>query len=492
MAASTTTTTGTRQIELTLSHPGGSVRLRAPDDVPLGELVGDFLDCTGQPDGDWILSTDGHNEYPAGQTLAQLEVRDGTRLLLSERTALPESPLDESPERAADPSAVEPETAVAPAVGPDEPAARVGTCVAGGATPTRPQVERFAAELIRQRPLRERTDRVLPAHLSPAARLRTVLAAFAGRRVDHAGERGGPAVAHDPATFTRTVRVSPVERAKRAWRESDYERRLDRLVLAPHLDRCATIAVISPKGGVGKTTITALLGSLLADLRRDRVVAVETNPDHGSLGRRLVPAHRVFIDDLLAGALGKGELAPTQLDAQLGRGPCGLMVAPAPTDPCRSAILDEHAYRTLFARLGELVGMLVLDCGTGLLDPPARAALACADQLVLLCDDMPDTASLVAEAANVTLAAKNTPIVLAVNNMRRHSRIDIAALEREIPFACGVVTIPHDERAADTLHGSQFTWDHAPAGWRTAVRELAALLAAGWRHLDITSKRGES
>ena len=62
-------------------------------------------------------------------------------------------------------------------------------------------------------------------------------------------------------------------------------------------------------------------------------------------------------------------------------------------------MLDESAYRTLFARLSELVGTLVLDCGTGLDDPPARAALACADQLVLVCDDEPDTASIVAEAA---------------------------------------------------------------------------------------------
>ena len=263
------------------------------------------------------------------------------------------------------------------------------------------------------------------------------------------------------------------------------------MVLAPHLDRCVTVAVVSPKGGVGKTTVTALLGSLLAYLRRDRVVAVETNPDWGSLGRRLVPGHRVFIDELLGGPLGVGELVPTALDGQLGRGPCGLMVAPAPTDPRRSATLDEQAYRTLFERLGALVGMVVADCGTGLLDPPARAALACADQLVLVCDDEPDTASLVAEAANATLAAQSTPIVLAVNNLSSRSRIDIAALEREIPFARGVAVIPHDERAADALHGSRFEWDHAPVGWRTAVRELAALLASGWQRLDIDAQQAE-
>jgi MinD-like ATPase involved in chromosome partitioning or flagellar assembly len=247
--------------------------------------------------------------------------------------------------------------------------------------------------------------------------------------------------------------------------------------------------VISPKGGVGKTTTTALLGSLLAFLRRDRVVAVETNPDWGSLGRRLVPDHPVFIDDLLTGLLAEPGLSPTQLDAQLSRGPDGLMVCPAPTDPDRARRLDQAAYGTLFARLSERVGTLVLDCGTGLDDPPARAALACADQLVLVCDDEPDTASIVAETAR-WLQHVPAPVFLVVNNLRRRSRIDITALQREMDGARGLAVIPRDEPAAGLLHDSRFSWTHAPAGWQTPVRELAALLAADWPALQIADRSG--
>jgi MinD-like ATPase involved in chromosome partitioning or flagellar assembly len=214
------------------------------------------------------------------------------------------------------------------------------------------------------------------------------------------------------------------------------------------------------------------------------VVAVETNPDWGSLGRRLVPDHPIFIDDLLAGPLVDGRLSPTKLDAQLGRGPDGLMVAPAPTDPERAKKLDEAAYRTLFTRLSELVGTLVLDCGTGLDDPPARAALGCADQLVLVCDDEPDTASIVSEAAEWLRRIEPT-LVLVVNNVRRSSRIDVSALEREMSFAHGLAVVPRDERAAVQLYDSRFTWNQAPTGWQTPVRELAALLAADWRRLEL-------
>ena len=160
---------------------------------------------------------------------------------------------------------------------------------------------------------RERTARTLPPKLSRPERSRLALGALAGglARAD------APEPAHSsvpgPRTFTRPARPSPIAQAREAWRNTDYQHQLDELILAPRLRRCATIAVISPKGGVGKTTTAALLGSLLAFLRRDRVVAVETNPDWGSLGRRLAPDHPVFIDDLLAGPLLDRRLSPPNL-----------------------------------------------------------------------------------------------------------------------------------------------------------------------------------
>ena len=247
----------------------------------------------------------------------------------------------------------------------------------------------------------------------------------------------------DPGAFTRQRRVAPARRMRTAWAGSDYRSRLDERIRAPRLAQCQTIAVVSPKGGPGKTTISALLGSLLAHLRRDRVIAVDANPDFGSLGRRLVPAHTVFIDDLLAGALAQEGASVTELDTHLGRGPDGLMVVPAPTDPARARALDEAAYRALFARLRELAGTLVLDCGTGLEAPPARAALAGADQLVLVTDAEPDTASLVWEAAR-WLEHDAPPLWLVVNKLQRRSPLDVAALERLIPFARGLATVPHN------------------------------------------------
>ncbi len=47
------------------------------------------------------------------------------------------------------------------------------------------------------------------------------------------------------------------------------------------------VALLSLKGGVGKTTIAATLGSTFATVRGDRVVAVDANPDRGTLSQKI-------------------------------------------------------------------------------------------------------------------------------------------------------------------------------------------------------------
>jgi hypothetical protein len=51
-------------------------------------------------------------------------------------------------------------------------------------------------------------------------------------------------------------------------------------------ERTRYVPVLSRKGGVGKTTVTTLLGMVLADLREDRVIAMDANPDRGTLSDR--------------------------------------------------------------------------------------------------------------------------------------------------------------------------------------------------------------
>jgi MinD-like ATPase involved in chromosome partitioning or flagellar assembly len=164
------------------------------------------------------------------------------------------------------------------------------------------------------------------------------------------------------------------------------------------------------------------------------------------------------------------------------------MVLPAPTDPSRMAKLNEDAYLRVIRRLQTMVGVLVLDCGTGLQEPAARAAQACADQLVLVTDANPSTASLVTEAAEL-LRTVGPPLTLVVNRMPAEKRapIDLAGLDRLIPDAQGMVCVSDDQQAAQRVASGDHGWDDAPDSWARQIRELAVVLQADWPRLGLTA-----
>ena len=91
--------------------------------------------------------------------------------------------------------------------------------------------------------------------------------------------RAGKPVSDGPiarmATWLKYTLSSELQR--REWAVDEQ------LAHVPPMTRPNTVAVISPKGGVGKTTISFVLGNLLASELRLRVVALDANPDFGTL-----------------------------------------------------------------------------------------------------------------------------------------------------------------------------------------------------------------
>jgi MinD-like ATPase involved in chromosome partitioning or flagellar assembly len=124
----------------------------------------------------------------------------------------------------------------------------------------------------------------------------------------------------------------------------------------------------------------------------------------------------------------------------------------------------------------------VLDCGTGLFDDPAQAAIQAADQLVVVVDGAPETMGMVAAGeCQQLLRAFDGPIFLVVNKLTRRlrRRANLGEFEQELSFAQGIVEVAYDEKAATNL--SRFRWDDSPPqDWAVRIRELAALLATGW------------
>ena len=229
---------------------------------------------------------------------------------------------------------------------------------------------------------------------------------------------------------------------------------LKRVVADAPLTRCVTIAVVSPKGGVGKTTLSILLGETLCELRTEHVLAMDGDSDYGSLGRVRQTApngpggHR---DDEIFSSLASGAVTFAELDRTLWALPGGLRIVPSPRDPRAMARADRAVYTRVIGNLQRLAGVLVIDCGTGLGQDGVQAALLACDQIVLVTEPTGATASLAVEAFSL-LERAGRPITVAANRLRRGRAgdEDLARMDASFPRAGALVGIPEDPAVAQS------------------------------------------
>jgi MinD-like ATPase involved in chromosome partitioning or flagellar assembly len=142
------------------------------------------------------------------------------------------------------------------------------------------------------------------------------------------------------------------------------------------------IAVLSLKGGVGKTTTTVALGGVFASVRGDRVIAVDANPDLGTLARRVVddpvaPTVRDLLD------LPDATRYP-QVRACTSQAPSRLEVIGSDRDPAVSEAFSEADYRRTVDVLQHHYNIILTDCGTGLMHSAMAGVLDLAHTLVLV------------------------------------------------------------------------------------------------------------
>lgn len=168
--------------------------------------------------------------------------------------------------------------------------------------------------------------------------------------------------------------------------------------LDPMLGGAARVAFVSPKGGVGKTTCTLLAGDVLSRHLRLRCVAVDANPDYGTLGS-LAPDERRS-DRSLADLLDAADAldSPAALRPFVSTLDGGLHLLAAPSQARAMAELGAGHYERLIGLLARFCEVALLDLGTGLTDPIARLALTRAELIVVVCTPEWVTADRVLEA----------------------------------------------------------------------------------------------
>ncbi|TLF70587.1 MinD/ParA family protein [Nocardia asteroides NBRC 15531] len=237
------------------------------------------------------------------------------------------------------------------------------------------------------------------------------------------------------------------------------------------------IAILSLKGGVGKTTTTVGLGSTFASQRGDRVIAIDANPDLGTLAHRVPRQTRSTVRNLLED---QNITRYSDVRAHTSQAPSRLEVLASEQDPAVSEAFSEADYRKAIGILQSFYNIILTDCGTGLMHSAMAGVLDMASSLVLVTSPAIDGA----RSASATLdwldhhgySKLVERTVVVVNASRRGaSTVDLDQLRKLfLDRTRAVQIVPFDDHLAE---GAEIDLELVSKPTRRALLELAAMVA---------------
>ncbi len=255
---------------------------------------------------------------------------------------------------------------------------------------------------------------------------------------------------------------------------------LDRRISHPFDQGSRFVPVLTRKGGVGKTTVTTLLGMALAEVRDDRVLGIDANPDRGTLAERVARSTGATVRDVVN--LASGISSFTDFAELVSKDKTRFHVLASDTDPLLSEAFDEDDYNVVADQAARFYSIVLTDCGTGVVHSVMRPTLERADGLVVVSGGSVDEARLASETLTWLEANGYAELVrravVALNTATQGTNV-VKLDEIEQHFVSrvrDVVRIPYDPYLAA---GSIVDWSRLSPYTREAARELAALVVEG-------------
>lgn len=241
-----------------------------------------------------------------------------------------------------------------------------------------------------------------------------------------------------------------------------------------------SIAVLSMKGGVGKTTVTVGLGVTFAALRGDRVIAFDANPDFGTLAQRGPSETRSTVRDLLSDS----DISRySDIRRYTSQGSSRLEILASERDPAVSEGFSEAEYRRALYMLQRFYNIILTDCGTGLVHSTMAGILDEADALAIVAAPAADAARsglatldwlkqhgyshLVSEAIMVINFARPGPMPVDIDKFASNFLSHVRAVHG----------IPFDRHLAE---GAEISLDLMNRKTRQAFMGLAATITDGF------------
>jgi MinD-like ATPase involved in chromosome partitioning or flagellar assembly len=240
------------------------------------------------------------------------------------------------------------------------------------------------------------------------------------------------------------------------------------------------VPVLTRKGGVGKTTVTTLLGMALSLAREDRVIAIDANPDRGTLAERVSKSTRFTVRDVVNRAAAIDGF--TEFSTMVSRDTTRLDVLASDSDPMLSEAFDEGDYNVVADMAARYYSVVLTDCGTGIVHSVMRPTLQRASGLVIVSGGSVDEARLASETLTWLEANGYGDLVrnsiVALNTATQATNlVKIDEIEQHFKTRVrDVVRIPYDPALAA---GSVIKFNQLNSHTRQAARELAALVVDG-------------
>jgi septum site-determining protein MinD len=200
--------------------------------------------------------------------------------------------------------------------------------------------------------------------------------------------------------------------------------------------RARTISVISGKGGVGKSTVTANLGALLSSKFKKSVVIIDCNLSTSHLSLSL----GMYYCPLTINNAMRGE---NHIFEVLYDHPSGMKVVPASLNMKDLEGIDITKLKDVIKDLKDRVDFILLDTSPGLGREAYAAIHACDEALIVTNPNIPAVADVI-KCREILRDVSKVPLGIVLNMV---SGKDYELSEREVESMTGMnvlASVPHD------------------------------------------------